>query len=155
MARYRLSARITARFSSMVRNPFYMRTNQWLFQAKNWVKMISRRYQTVFLVWEIAYLLCGHAAFVQGGPANGKLVEPKLMLAGSDRVAIDAVGVAALRHFGTTRAVRRGPIFEQEQIARAVELGLGVGTPEEIELVTANPESAAYAEEIREMLLAG
>ncbi len=100
-------------------------------------------------------LLDGVEAFAQGGPANGKLVEPKLMLAGSDRVAIDAVGVAVLRHFGTTRAVRRGPIFEQEQIARAVELGLGVQAAEEIELVTDSPESAAYAEEIREVLLAG
>jgi uncharacterized protein (DUF362 family) len=100
-------------------------------------------------------LLDGVQAFALGGPAKGKLVEPKLFLAGSDRVAIDAVGVAVLRHFGTTRAVRRGAIFEQQQIARAVELGLGVEAPDQIELVTDSPESAAYAEEIQEVLLAG
>jgi len=100
-------------------------------------------------------LLDGVQAFAQGGPAKGKLVEPKVILAGSDRVAIDAVGVAILRRFGTTRAVRRGAIFEQEQIARAVELGLGVRAPDQIELVTDSPESAAYGEEIREVLLAG
>jgi len=99
-------------------------------------------------------LLDGVEAFALGGPAKGKLVEPKLILAGSDRVAIDALGVAVLRHYGTTRAVRRGAIFEQQQIARAVELGLGVGAPDQIELVTDSPESAAYAEEIREVLLA-
>jgi len=95
----------------------------------------------------------GLAAFVEGGPARGKLVDPGVMLASTDRVAIDAVGVAILRHFGTTRAVERGPIFEQEQIARAVELDLGVDAPEEIELVTDDETSACFAAEIQEVLV--
>jgi uncharacterized protein (DUF362 family) len=74
---------------------------------------------------------------------------------GTDRVAIDAVGVAILRHFGTTSQVSAGSIFEQEQIARAVELGLGVQKPEDIELITDDPESKAYAEAITEVLLSG
>jgi hypothetical protein len=49
-----------------------------------------------------------------------------VVLAGTDRVAIDAIGVAILWLFGTTPEVSRGKVFEQEQIARAVELGLGV-----------------------------
>jgi uncharacterized protein (DUF362 family) len=83
------------------------------------------------------------------------LVEPDLILAGNDRVAVDAVGVAVLRHFGTTAEVERGAIFEQEQIARAAELGLGVTAADQIELVTDGPESAAYADQIRRVLLAG
>jgi uncharacterized protein (DUF362 family) len=67
-------------------------------------------------------------------------------------VAIDAIGVAILRHFGTTSAVSRGAIFQQEQIARAVELGLGVEGPDKIELVTDDPDSAAYAAQIWEIL---
>jgi uncharacterized protein (DUF362 family) len=74
-------------------------------------------------------------------------------LAGTDRIAIDAVGVALLRYFGTTADVTGGPIFQQEQIARAVELGLGVDSPDKIELITEDPDSAAYAEQIREMLV--
>jgi len=100
-------------------------------------------------------LMDGIEAFTLGGPARGELVEPGLVLAGSDRVALDAVGVAVLRHFGTTGEVERGTIFEQEQIARAVELGLGVTSADQIELVTDGPESAAYADQIREVLLAG
>jgi uncharacterized protein (DUF362 family) len=96
----------------------------------------------------------GLEAFVEGGPARGKRVEPGVMLASTDRVAIDAVGVAILRHFGTTSAVEDGPIFEQEQIARAVELDLGVDTPEEIELVTDDEASEAFAGEIQEVLTA-
>ncbi len=98
-------------------------------------------------------LLDGLAAFVEGGPARGKQVEPGVILAGTDRVAIDAVGVAILRHFGTTPAVSQGPIFQQEQIARAVELGLGVDAPEQIELLTGDPESEAFAAQVREVLL--
>jgi uncharacterized protein (DUF362 family) len=94
-------------------------------------------------------------AFTTGGPDQGTLVQPGVVLAGSDRVAIDAVGVAMLRHFGTTREVSRGPIFEQEQIARAVELGLGVSRPEQIELVTDDPQSAEFAGVISEILLSG
>ena len=97
-------------------------------------------------------LLDGVEAFVDGGPARGKRVEPRVILAGTDRVA---VGVAVLRYFGTTPAVSQGPIFAQEQIARAVELGLGVDGPEKIELVTDDPASAAYAAEIREILMRG
>ena len=47
------------------------------------------------------------------------------MIASTDRIALDAVGVATLRIYGTTGEVENGSIFEQEQIARAVELGLG------------------------------
>jgi uncharacterized protein (DUF362 family) len=87
----------------------------------------------------------GVEAFVSGGPDAGELVAANVVLAGSDRVALDAVGVAILRHFGTTAQVSAGPIFSQEQIARAVELGLGVSGPEAIDLVTGDDESAAFA----------
>jgi len=100
-------------------------------------------------------VLDGVAAFVEGGPAQGKQVPANLILAGTDRVAIDAVGVAVLRHFGTTPEVSQGAIFEQEQIARAVELGLGVGSPDQIELITADVDSTAYARQIQEILLMG
>jgi len=97
-------------------------------------------------------VLDGVEAFVDGGPAQGKQVDAQVVLASTDRVAIDAVGVAILRHFGTTSAVSRGTIFQQEQIARAVELGLGVEGPDKIELITDDPDSAAYADQIREIL---
>jgi uncharacterized protein (DUF362 family) len=99
-------------------------------------------------------VLDGVEAFTKGGPAKGTLVQAQVVLAGTDRIAVDAVGVALLRYYGTTNEVGRGRIFEQEQIVRAVELGLGVASPEQIELVTDDPESAAYAEQIRQVLLA-
>jgi len=97
----------------------------------------------------------GVEAFVTDGPESGKRAWAEVVLAGTDRVAIDAVGVAVLRHFGTTRDVSEGPIFQLEQIARAVELGLGVDGPEKIQFVTIDPDSEAYAAQMREILMRG
>ncbi len=97
-------------------------------------------------------LLDGVDAFVDGGPHKGTLKQAGVFLAGTDRVAIDAVGVAVLRMLGTTPEVSRGRIFEQDQIARAVELGLGVASPDQIELVTGDPKSKAAANAIGEFL---
>jgi len=97
-------------------------------------------------------VLDGVEAFVNGGPDTGKNVPAQVILAGTDRIAIDAVGVALLRYYGTTPEVSRGSIFEQDQIARAVELKLGVSGPEQIELVTGDRGSAEYAEKIRAVL---
>ena len=97
-------------------------------------------------------VLDGVEAFVNGGPDTGQKVQSSVVLAGTDRIAIDAVGVAILRHFGTTPEVSKGPIFEQEQLARAVELGLGVSSPAQIELVTDDAASREYAKQIRDVL---
>lgn len=99
-------------------------------------------------------VLDGVEAFTSGGPDAGKIVRPEVVLAGADRVAIDAVGVAILRDFGTTSQVSGGPVFAQDQIARAVELGLGVASPEAIDFVTGDEISAGYAGRLREILLA-
>lgn len=94
----------------------------------------------------------GVEAFTTGGPDQGARVNAQVVLAATDRVAIDAVGVALLRYFGTTREVSLGSIFELEQIARAVELGLGVDSPGNIALVTGDEASAAYGAEIQALL---
>ena len=99
-------------------------------------------------------VLDGVTAFVDGGPARGTRVEANIMLAGTDRIAIDAVGVAILRIYGTTPEVSKGSIFQQEQIARAVELGLGISTPDEIDILTDSEESENLAEKIIEQLYA-
>jgi len=96
----------------------------------------------------------GVEAFVRGGPDTGTLASTGIVLAGTDRVALDAVGVAVLRLYGTTPEVSRGQVFDQEQIARAVELGLGVDTPSKIAFATGDAASEAYAARITEVLTA-
>lgn len=48
-------------------------------------------------------------------------------------------GPRCSRLLGTTSEVSEGPIFKQEQIARAVELSLGVRSPTQMQLITDDP----------------
>jgi uncharacterized protein (DUF362 family) len=73
-------------------------------------------------------------------------------VAGRDRIALDAVGVAILRLFGTTPQVGAGRVFEQAQIARAVQLELGARRPEDVRIVTADAASEAFAAKIRPLM---
>jgi uncharacterized protein (DUF362 family) len=97
----------------------------------------------------------GVEAFVDGGPHKGTRKEAKVVLAGTDRIAIDAVGVAVLRMLGTTPEVSRGRIFDQDQIKRASELGLGVTSADQIELVTGDKASDLVSDEIKKILAKG
>ena len=98
-------------------------------------------------------LLDGIEAFVDGGPATGKRAKGNVFLASNDRVALDAVGVAILKHLGSNDDIMQKNIFEQRQIARAVELGIGAQSPAEIELVPTNEKSVKYQKEVNEILL--
>jgi uncharacterized protein (DUF362 family) len=97
----------------------------------------------------------GLEAFTDGGPESGTLVKPQVMVLGSDRVAVDAVGVAILRMHGGNVTISRGRVYDQEQIARAAQLGLGATGPEQIDLVTDDPESKKIAERVRQTLARG
>jgi uncharacterized protein (DUF362 family) len=100
-------------------------------------------------------VLDGVECFIDGGPARGKISSPHVMVAGSDRIAIDAVGVAILRSLGTNEQVSHGAIFKQDQIAQAVALGLGVTNAKQIKIVTDDTESADFASTIRKILYKG
>jgi len=97
-------------------------------------------------------LIDGVDAFVNGGPEQGERVRAGVMLASSDRIAIDAVGIAILRMLGTTREVSAGSIWDQTQIRRAADLGLGAVSAEQIEIVTADSASAQMADKLQPFL---
>ena len=98
--------------------------------------------------WDLV-IMDGVLAFVDGGPMEGTLKEANVFVAGTDKIAIDAVGVALLRMLGTTSEVSGGSIFDQEQIARAVELGIGISSLQEIEFVTNSAKSEQLVERIK------
>ena len=97
-------------------------------------------------------VLDGIEAFVDGGPGRGTRKKADVILAGTDRIAIDAVGVAILKELGSNSAIMGKKIFEQEQISRAVELGLGVSRPQDIEIITDDEAGKQYAERLRGIL---
>lgn len=87
----------------------------------------------------------GVEAFTDGGPSRGTLKQANVVVAGTDRVAVDAVGLAILKELGSNDAIMGTPIFRQEQMARAVEVGLGARGPADIELVSDSEDGWAYA----------
>jgi uncharacterized protein (DUF362 family) len=99
-------------------------------------------------------LMDGIKAFITSGPEKGKEVEPNLLLASKDRVAIDAVGVAILKMYGAKGKVGEARVFEQDQLKRAAELGFGVKSAEEIHLTALNNESQTDVEKIEQLLRA-
>jgi len=103
---------------------------------------INQTYENHLVIMDAA------KAFVTGGPESGDLVSPNVILAGKDRVAMDAVGVAILRLFGTTPEVSEGRIFQQEQLARAVELGIGIQSAKDIQLIPLDAESEKFTQKI-------
>jgi uncharacterized protein (DUF362 family) len=95
-------------------------------------------------------IMDGILVFVDRGPMEGTRKDANVFVAGTDKIAIDAVGIALLRILGTTPEVSKGSIFEQEQIKRAVELGIGVKSHEEIEFITDSKDSERLVEQIKE-----
>jgi uncharacterized protein (DUF362 family) len=100
-------------------------------------------------------IMDGVQAFTDGGPSRGRLAEANVMIAGTDRVAVDAVGLAVLKDLGSNDAIMGTPIFQQEQMARAVELGLGIKGPDAIALVSDAAAGRAYASTLERILARG
>jgi len=100
-------------------------------------------------------VLDGLDAFVDGGPATGKLAKGNVFIASTDRVAIDAVGVAILKSLGSNDQIMKSKIFEQEQIARAAELGLGASSPSDIEVIPVDENSREYRDRVTAILNQG
>lgn len=118
-------------------------------QQRKLIAEINQAFKPALVVMD------GVEVFVDGGPMTGKLAKGEVFLASADRVAVDAVGVAVLKFLGSNPAIMAPKIFDQEQIARAVELGLGASSPQAIELVAADQESRGVRDQIRQVLQRG
>ena len=124
--------------------PAYMEQLHASARQRSMIAEVNLAYTPALVVMD------GVEAFTRGGPDVGTQVHAGVIVVGVDRIAVDAVGVALLRSFGTTPEVEEGPIFDQEQIRRAVELGLGVSEPGGIDL----RGEAELVERVREELFA-
>jgi uncharacterized protein (DUF362 family) len=107
------------------------------------VAEINTVYQPAFV------LMDGVEAFIKGGPASGHKVPANVILAATDRVALDVVALGILRSLGTSAEGTQGSVWQLEQIRRSVELGLGAIHPEQIEIVTADGASQKMADKLR------
>ena len=80
------------------------------------------------------YISDATKCFVTDGPNVGTLREPSLVIATSDVIANDVVGLALLKTLGTIDEIQNRSVWEQPQIRRAVELGLGVKSRNDIQI---------------------
>lgn len=103
------------------------------FLAGNWHERIAELNLAVHPQLTIADAT---TVMIEGGPTSGTSAQADLLLLSGDRVALDVVAVALIRTFGSWPKVEGKSPWEQRQIKRAIELGLGVSHPDQIELVT-------------------
>lgn len=124
----------------------YMRELHGSPRQRSMIAEISSVFRNDLIVMD------ARAAFVSGGPDRGKTVKPGLFLMSDDPVAMDAAGVAILRSYGTTGDVSQGRVFEQEQIRRAGELGIGVRSARDVQVTGLDGRAESFAERIRDLL---
>lgn len=124
----------------------YMRELHSFASQRLMIAEVNRAYRPSLVV------IGGVEAFINGGPDQGERVSANVMLASTDRIAADAVGIAILRMLGTTPEVSEGSIWSQAQIRRAADLGLGAASAEQVELFTGDDASAQMADKIRPFL---
>ncbi len=73
--------------------------------------------------------------FVTGGPFSGQVEEPGVIIAGTNMLAVDVVGVRLLQRYDADNRLDNS-VWNLPQISHAVELGLGVSGNDDIRVIT-------------------
>lgn len=76
----------------------------------------------------------GTKSMIAGGPLSGEEAETKMVIATGDLLAADLFGLALISSFGRWAQVTHRSIWDQRQVRRAIELGLGVDAPDKIDI---------------------
>ena len=88
---------------------------------------LQEKVAEVNLCWQPDLIIMdGRKAFVAGGPDKGQLVEPGLLLASGDLIAIDVEAMRVLLDYGASNNIPDNP-WNLPQVATALKHGLGVG----------------------------
>jgi uncharacterized protein (DUF362 family) len=88
---------------------------------------LQEKLADVNLCWQPDLIVMdGRKAFVSGGPDRGQLVEPGLVLASGDLIAIDIEAMKVLLDYRASNKLPANP-WELAQIATALKHGLGAG----------------------------
>ena len=68
----------------------------------------------------------GTVTMIEGGPRRGTSAHTNVIIASGDRVAADIVGLGIIKSFNKWPKVANKEVWEQRQIKRALELGIGI-----------------------------
>lgn len=122
-ARFTISLKLSVGFMKKIDRIFLHARH---FEEK--VTEINLAYQPDLIV------LDGRKSFITYGPETGELVEPNILMASNDRIAIDVEGLKILKNYPAENMLG-GDIWQLPQIKRAVELGLGASSEKEYQLI--------------------
>ena len=88
---------------------------------------LQEKLAEVSLCWQPDLIIMdGRKAFVSGGPNKGQLVDPGLVLACGDLVAIDVEAINVILDYQASNKIPSNP-WELPQIATTLKHGLGAG----------------------------
>jgi len=88
---------------------------------------LQEKVAEISLCWQPDLIVMdGRKAFVSGGPNKGQLVEPGLVLASGDLIAIDVEAMRVLLEYRASNRIPANP-WELSQITTALKHGLGAG----------------------------
>ena len=91
---------------------------------------LQEKLAEVSLCWQPDLIVMdGRKAFVSGGPAKGQLVEPGLVLASGDLIAIDVEAMKVLLEYRASNKIPANP-WKLPQVATALKHGLGANEGE-------------------------
>ncbi len=77
----------------------------------------------------------GTTVMIAGGPTSGTAAQAHVLLLSGDPVALDVVALALVRTYGAWDKIKGHSVWQERQIVRAIELGLGIGGPDRMALV--------------------
>lgn len=102
----------------------HLRQRPYLIDADHWEELIAE--------FNAAYtpdinIVDATVAMIEGGPWKGTPAKTGCIIASGDRVAADITGLGLIRSFGRWEPVTSKSVWEQKQIVRALELGIGRG----------------------------
>jgi len=122
----------------------HIRQRPYLIDSSRWEELVAEL--------NLAYrphlnVVDGTISMVEGGPWQGAIQNTGLIIASEDRVAADVVGLGVIKTFGQWDRVTKKDVWDQRQIKRAIELGVGRGKGE-VELLAA-PGDRSFNELIR------
>lgn len=128
----------SATFSCALKNTVgcvHGKNKPWAYGGAGWEPSVA---ELNLAVRPYLYVVDGLRSMVAGGPWSGEAAATDIVLASGDPVALDAVALGLLRHLGRSELVLAKPVWEQGQLRRAVQLGLGARGPAEVALVVEN-----------------
>ncbi|MCI0370157.1 MAG: DUF362 domain-containing protein [candidate division NC10 bacterium] len=130
-----LKAHRSASYSFALKNTVgvvHARNKPWAYGGSTWEEVVA---ELNLAVHPRLYVADALQVMASGGPWSGEVMRPGCILASTDPVALDVVGLGILRHYGKADHVVGKGVWEQVQIRRAIELKLGARNAQEVEIV--------------------